>query len=663
MDIGALVEFRVHGDRQLAVITGAVGKGKLSLRDPVGHIHTVHPRQVSFVIPGGALFTTAIPSFGQDVEALVEATDLEVAWELLAEEQTPVTPQELADLLFGERSAKTCYAAHILLSNDRVYFKQKGDAYEARTSTQVEEIRHQLAMAERKILQQTEFITRIQAKLRHEAVTWQEFDRGRLDLLERYVLWQEECTERNQARDLLRQLGQKEEPQAAHQLLVQLEWWSPHENLALRRAGVPIHFSSAVLAEAHRLRTTPPPDRAERRVLSRLAAYAIDDPTTTEVDDALSIEKLPEGGDRLWIHIADPTRWVEVASPLDLEARKRGTSIYLPERTIPMFPPELAAGPMSLLPGRENCALSFAVQLGPLGEVAHYEIFTTTLDTVYRLDYQEVDQLLETGVEPVLERLRVLADLRRSYRQGLGSVQIDMPEAVIKVKNQGQDLHLEVLTDSPARALVSEMMILVGEVTALYAVAHDLPVPFRVQPTPALPPPEELDRLPYGVVRDYALCRCMQRGELRALAGRHGGLGLAGYAQATSPIRRYSDLLVHFQLKAHLAQHTLPYDLNGLKDVLMTLESATSEAVRVERENVRYWVLEYLHRHQDQVQPALVLDWFNGDPYRPMILLENCALRIPIRLDRPVQRGDMLDLEIAQVDPSRDQIILKEVSA
>jgi exoribonuclease-2 len=393
-----------------------------------------------------------------------------------------------------------------------------------------------------------------------------------------------------------------------------------------------------------------------------LACYAIDDPTTTEVDDSLSIEKLPEGGDRLWVHIADPTRWVTIGSPLDLEARKRATSIYLPETTIPMFPPTLAAGPMSLLPQRENCALSFAVTLGAIGEVLAYEIHTTTLDTVYRLDYQEVDELLETGVEPVLERLYALARLRRSYRLSLGGVQIDMPEASIKVKERGEVLQLEVLTDSPARALVSEMMILVGEVAARYAQEHELPLPYRVQPTPMLPSAEELDRLPYGPVRDYALCRCMQRGELRANPGRHGGLGLEAYAQATSPIRRYSDLLVHFQLKAHLHGQPIPYSAQALKELLMTLESSLSDAVSLERQSIRFWAMEYLRRHRDQTQPALVLDWFQGDAQRPLILLENTAMRLPVRLDRPVERGDMLDLQITQIDPSRDYLSLRELT-
>ncbi|WP_287130387.1 ribonuclease catalytic domain-containing protein [Candidatus Cyanaurora vandensis] len=661
MDVGSLVEFRLHGDRQLGVVIGPEGKGKWNLQVPTGHVHTVHPRQVSFVVPGGTFPVGKILPFDSQVARLVTEGDLELAWELLQESDDLITPQILAGLLFNEQSAETCYAAHVLLSNDRLYFKQRAEGYEPRPLSQVEEIRHQLEMAERKQRQQQQFMERIQSHILGQPQPWQEGDRHRLELIERFALWQDESKDKSQAQDLLRTLGYKEDAAAAQQLLVSLGWWGPYENLFLRRSGVPVQFTPTLLAQAQQLITDPPADTVPRTRLHRLAAYTIDDPTTQEIDDALSLEKLPDGTERLWVHIADPTRWVQVGSPLEEEARRRATSIYLPEITIPMFPSLLATGPLSLLAGRDNCALSFAVQLGPEGEIVTTEIVTTTLDTVYRLDYQEVDQLLETGVEPVLARLWTLAQLRRRYRLGLGGVQIDMPEAVVKAKDQGEDLSLEVLTDSPARALVSEMMILVGEVAARYAQAHDLSLPHRVQPTPTLPAPEELERLPWGPVRDYAICRCMQRGELRVEPGRHGGLGLEGYAQATSPIRRYSDLLVHYQLKAHLHGQPIPYTAQALRELLMTLEAAISDSVFLERQSVRYWVLEYLRRHRDQPQPALVLDWTGGDPQRPLVLLENSALRLPVRLDRPVERGDMLDLAITQIDPSRDYLILKEV--
>ncbi len=661
MEIGTLVEFRLHGERQLAVVNGPEGKGKWNLQVPSGHLHTVHPRQVSFEVPGGAIALSQLKEFMTQAETLVTQGDLEIAWELLGESQSIVTPTTLAELLFETSTPTAQYAAHILLTNDTLYFKQKGEAYEPRTISQVEELRHQREAVARRIEQQHAFIERVQAKRQGSTmINWHDADRVRFELLERFVLWQDESKDKHQAQEVLRALGLREDPATAQQLLVEIQWWSPYENLFLRRSGIPIQFPPLSLATAQELLANPPVDTCERRHLYRLAAYAIDDPTTTEVDDALSIEKLADGGECLWIHIADPTRWVALGSPLDLEARRRATSLYLPELTVPMFPPELATGPMSLLAQRQNCALSFAIQLAPTGEINSYEILTTTIDTVYRLDYQEVDHLLETAVEPVLERLNALALARRSYRLKRGGVQIDMPEAVIKVKEQGADLDLEVLNDSPARALVSEMMILVGEVTAHYAQAHDLPLPYRVQPTPTLPPTEELERLPYGPVRDYALCRCMQRGELRVDPGAHGGLGLSAYAQATSPIRRYSDLLVHYQLKAQLHQQPIPYTSQQLKELLMTLEAALSEAVSLERQSVRYWVLEYLRRNREQPQPALVLDWSMGDPQRPIVLLEHSALRLPVRLSRPVERGDMLDLMIAQIDPQRDYLVLKE---
>ena len=121
----------------------------------------------------------------------------------------------------------------------------------------------------------------------------------------------------------------------------------------------------------------PPPDPdQDRRDLTHLKVYTIDDESTKEIDDGLSLEFLEEGQQRVWVHIADPSRWVTPGDELDREAQRRSTTLYLPTGMIPMFPVELSTGPMSLVEGEVCCALSFGILLTPEGAVERYEILS-----------------------------------------------------------------------------------------------------------------------------------------------------------------------------------------------------------------------------------------------------------------------------------------------
>ena len=151
--------------------------------------------------------------------------------------------------------------------------------------------------------------------------------------------------------------------------------WHPHENLALRRSQIPRSFSEEILAMALQRLQSPPPDPDENRLdLTHLKVYTVDDASTQEIDDGLSVETREDGQERIWIHIADPTRWLIPGDDLDLEARRRCTTVYLPTGMIPMFPAELATQAMSLIQGKTCCALSFGVCLSDSGEIEDYTI-------------------------------------------------------------------------------------------------------------------------------------------------------------------------------------------------------------------------------------------------------------------------------------------------
>ena len=665
MEKGTLVEFKHQGQPRLGVVDRPEGKKNWVVIDERGQAHTLHPREMTYEVVGGRYTPADISGFLNEATAYIDPSSLEVAWEFLTDSEESADPTSLAVLLFSDQRPPLCYAAHRLLSEDKIYFKQKGDRYEPRPVAQVNDIRHQMEREAQRQQEWEAFMVKARRGLAGEPITWEKTDRPRLDILERFALQGEESSQRNQAIELLNAMGCAPTAAGAFDTLVAWGLWSTHENLSLRRSQIPSHFPEEFLAMAQQRLQSPPPDLddPQRLDLTHLKVYTVDDASTQEIDDGLSLETLADGRHRLWVHIADPTRWLLPGDELDLEARRRCTTVYLPTGIIPMFPAELATGAMSLVQGQICCALSFGILLDETGEVQDYTICTSLIKPTYRLTYEDVDELLELGItaEPELHDLARWAQVRGQWRVHQGAITINMPESSIKVLEAEDDIVIEVLEDSPARQMVAEMMILAGEVAARYGQTHALAIPFRSQPQPELPSQEELIQLPIGWVRDSAIRRCMTRSEVGITPSRHATLGLDSYSQVTSPIRRYLDLLVHFQLKAHLRGDPLPFSSAEITELAQGASSAAYEATLVERQTKRYWALEYLRRHQSQVWDVMLLRWLREDEGLGLIMVEDLGLELAMRFNRSVALGEQLQVRVSHANPRQDIIRFEEV--
>lgn len=670
MEKGTLVEFKHQGQPRLGVVDRPEGKKNWVVIDERGQSHTLHPREMSYEVVGERYTPADISPFLNEAEGYIDPSSLEVAWEFLTESEESADPVSLAALLFSDQSPPLCYAAHRLLSEDKIYFKQKGDRYEPRPAAQVNEIKYQM---EREALRQQEweaFMAKARRGLAGESVHWDKTDRPRIEILERFALLGEESSQRNQAIELLNAMACAPTAAGAFDTLVAWGLWTPHENLALRRSQIPSQFSEDTLTMVQQRLQSPPPDLddPQRLDLTHLKVYTVDDASTQEIDDGLSLETLEDGRQRLWIHIADPTRWVIPGDELDLEARRRCTTVYLPTGIIPMFPAELATGPMSLVQGKVCYSLSFGIVLGEAGDVQDYTIATSLIKPTYRLTYEDVDELLELGItaEPELHGLAQWAQVRGQWRITQGAITINMPESNIKVStaedNAEDSIVIEVLEDSPARQMVAEMMILAGEVAAHYGQTHELAIPFRSQPQPELPSDEELIQLPTGWVRDSAIRRCMTRSEVGITPSRHATLGLDSYSQVTSPIRRYLDLIVHFQLKAHLRGDPPPFSSHEVTELAQGASTAAYEATLVERQTKRYWALEYLRRHQSEVWDVMLLRWLREDDGLGLIMVEDLGLELAMRFNRSVALGEQFQVRVSHANPRQDIIRFEEVA-
>ena len=312
-------------------------------------------------------------------------------------------------------------------------------------------------------------------------------------------------------------------------LLIQLGQWDEHRPASI--AGTPWSngFSEKLLLEARQLLEqcdAPHPGDETRLDLTAQACVTIDDAETTDIDDAIALERRQDGTERLWIHIADPGRLITAGSPLDLEARRRGSSLYLTRGNLPMFPAELSTGPFSLRTGQRNAAWSTWVDLDQHGGISDFGIVRSWVTPRYRLTYDDADELIDFAPpeEADLSDLHKLLERRRGWRTDQGALQMELPEGRIRCRDG--DLSVQITEPGASRMMVAEAMILAGAVAARFGSTHNLALPYRSQLPADLPSAVELEQLPDGAVRFAAIKRCLSRGLVGTQPSAHFSLDL-----------------------------------------------------------------------------------------------------------------------------------------
>jgi ribonuclease R len=364
--------------------------------------------------------------------------------------------------------------------------------------------------------------------------------------------------------------------------------------VVLRHYGIPDEIPAAVLAAAEALPTHPrEEDFAGREDLRRDVIVTIDGPSARDFDDAISIAPLPGGGFRLGVHIADVAHYVTEGGPIDLEAYHRGTSVYYPERAIPMLPERLSNGLCSLVPHAPRLTMSAFLDLAADGQVLARRFAPTVIESARRLTYDEVRRVLEEPhpgdaaeygeVLPRLFEMRRLMAILHAMRDARGSIDFDLPEGDVVLDTDGVMVGVLPEERNVAHRIVEEFMIAANEAVAFELVSRESPALFRFHDVPSPQRLEELRDLlaPFGIALPQELVdlhpdvlqrvlkeaagrpeghfissvvlRTMQRAYYDPECRGHYALASRYYTHFTSPIRRYPDLVVHRRLKALLA--------------------------------------------------------------------------------------------------------------
>ncbi|MEB3169149.1 MAG: RNB domain-containing ribonuclease [Synechococcaceae cyanobacterium] len=588
--------------------------------------------------------------------------DVGAAWILLADQPDPLSLADFCDLLGGADEPSARCACWFWLQGPQTLFRWRQGRVEARS------------LADLRLLRRDRYRQLLQDRQQQH---WQEALRRRqpLDARQLSAAQQQElallrqwaCGETASPLPLtLRRALQgchcEAESGAIRHLLVDLGQWSAHQLPALENSLWRDGFSAELEAEAQRLASLAEqewPGDARRQDLCHLRSVTIDDEDTRDIDDGLALERV-EGRERLWIHVADPGRLIAPDTPLDREARRRASSLYLAQGSLPMLPTLLGEQVFSLRQGQRCAAWSLWVELDDEGAVANHGLTRSWVRPVYRLSYADADELLELAPpQEDLPTVQALLTRRRAWRLARGALQLDQPEG--RIRARGDRAELTITEPSPSRLLVAEAMILAGAVIAGLGEQLQLALPYRSQPPAELPSDAELALLPPGPVRHAAVRRCLSRGHLGSSPAAHFSLGLPAYVQATSPIRRYGDLVVQRQLAA-LQDGSAPLTAEALDTLLAELEPCLREGVAISRDDQRHWQQVWFAQEQRPEWRGCFLRWLRPQDQLGLVHLEELAMDLPAQCPPRSQPGEALLLRILQVDPLRDLLRLQAVA-
>ncbi len=413
----------------------------------------------------------------------------------------------------------------------------------------------------------------------------------------------------------------------------------------IRGFELPLEYPEKVLTQAERVaKEVSDADRAGRRDLRALPMVTIDGEDAKDLDDAVSLT-IEKDGYHLGVHIADVTNYVQENSALDKEAYKRGTSVYLVDRVIPMLPHVLSNGMCSLNAGEDRLALSCLMTVNKKGEITDYEIVESVICVDRRMSYTSVKKILEKDPEetdkykelvPIFFEMNQVAGLLREKRRKRGSIDFDFPESKIYLDQNGVPTRILPYERNAATRMIEDFMLAANETVAEHFYWQEIPFVYRTHDTPDAEKieklctfinnfgyhmkklgknggkisgeevhPKEIQKLldkiagtPEEAMISRLTLRSMKRAQYSVVSSGHFGLACPYYCHFTSPIRRYPDLQIHRIIKEQLRGKLGAERIEHYKMILPEVAKHTSETERradeAERETDKLKKVEYM---------------------------------------------------------------------
>lgn len=534
--------------------------------------------------------------------AIADGIQVHSLWEILNQEAAWIDLETMTGLCFPKAVDDDHQSGVIrAMFKSRRYFKFRPDRFLPHTEAQVAAI----IATEEKAARQERLIDAgaawIQSARSGSTVESNDDYREITNILRSFYLFEKESPHCGIARAIVKKAGITS-TEAIFNHLVNVGVWAPDENVDLLRYKIPTGFSPSVLEMAQSVpQSTPGTFKDSDRVdLTHLKTITIDGQSTLDFDDALSIETRSDHF-LVGIHISDVAKYIKKGDLLDQEARSRGSSIYMPDNRISMAPPLLAENRLSLKKDSIRPAISTMVKISLSGEIISYDIFASIIRVDHQLSYYEANISAEEG-----EAIACLYDIATRFREkrlSQGAIQITLPEINIWLDESGVPVINRVNRESPGRMLIAEMMILSNWLAARFLAENNMPAIFRSQPKPK----DRILKNGSGTLfQNWMQRKLLNRFVLRPAPDHHCGLGLDAYVTATSPIRKYFDLVTQRQIRAVLGLEE-PYSEKAIEEIIAQLAQPMADVGRIQFRRNRYWLLKHLEGRIGKKEEAIVL--------------------------------------------------------
>lgn len=593
------------------------------------------------------------------IEEQAGSFDLEDVWEVLKDDHGVYTSEDIGELYWGEPGSPEQRAAMRLhLGRQCLYFSERDNGFMSRTSEQVRDIIDKQAR-QRAVESEREAFDRwlsddARQGLDPESLTNRQ--KRWFSHLRQYVIQGDEYAGIDQVRNLLKELStlSGNDPQrSAFAVMVRKGIWDEDENLDLLRYEIPTDFTEEVLEYAASLQ----PSIEGREDLTGLPVLSIDDASTQDIDDALSAERTGDGY-RIGVHITDVADLIPRDSVLDLAARERMSSLYLPDRHVPMLPSTLSQDHCALLEGESRCAISFFFMLSADFELVETRIAPTVIVNRARLSYEEANRLLGTIGQPNAEALQILNQaVDFFYQRRIDQGAVDLERSVVSIKVDDRK-HIRIkLRDTSTRSehIVSELMILANRTAAAYLNERGIPAIYRTQAESDL---GDLEQSLHDAVWRFKVLRRMKPLELSLKSSPHATLGVDTYCQITSPIRRHADLVLQRQLRAALSNDPPAYDADDMMDELSALERSRI-LTKIQARREWYWLLKHLEQQKDVHIRAIVLE---ARERNVLVEFPDFGSRMAVKVEGRPSPGEEIVLSPVAIDPWSGTLRLRQIA-
>jgi len=612
----------------------------------------------------------AMTSFHERVLELTEQADIASLWDLLVDDKEANSVSDLSDLLFPDAGPEQCTATAFVLARDDTYFKSlKEDLFKPYSREAVRS-----SMAQKRHEEQEEAILDSVVSAIETALEDVDACDRSDDELYRGTSWLRALAvdgirDRDGRRgvDLVERLMGGDVSDCEYQafaLLNRLGVFDEDEILGMHRNRIKADFPPEVESEAARLARQPLPESelAERYVLDTPSGWcgpiALDDPWTHEVDDALMVE--PQGSaTRVHILIADPSAGIPFDSLVAEEGMARAATLYMPHAKVSMLPQVLSEDAFSLKAGKTRPMLDFDCVITPEGDVVDFRIAPVMAVLERRMTYEEADRLVADKVSDdpatsVLETLCDLAETLLERRVENGALVLPRNDVSVRVEN-GDVVVRRLPFESCSRRMVTEFMVLACTMAGGFARENSIPVVYRRQD-----PPDDKDAAG-GLDRGsrawtWRVIRSLHRAELTTSPDFHYGMGVVGYTQVTSPLRRFQDFAVHVQLKGFLRDGRILLGQDTLMRIFGDLETRGADVIRTEMDAERYFLLKALRKCVGMDVEGEVVTTRGT---RAIVELDETGLRLPVPGGRGLNPGTRVEVKVLEVDPRRDRVSLR----